>query len=31
MDPLPKSGQPEYIKGQWNVNAEGILSQTGNT
>ncbi len=30
MDPLPKSGQPEYIKGQWNVNAEGILSQTGN-
>ena len=30
MDPLPKSGQPEYMTGQWTVNADGILSQTGN-
>ena len=30
LDPLPKSGQPEYMTGQWNVNADGILSQTGN-
>lgn len=30
MDPLPKSGQPEYITGNWTVNTDGSVSQTGN-
>ncbi len=30
MDPLPKSGQPEYITGNWTVNTDGNVSQTGN-
>ena len=29
-DPLPKTGKPEFIVGDWQVNAEGILQQTGN-
>ena len=28
-DPLPKTGQPEFIYGDWLVNGEGILQQTG--
>ena len=27
-DPLPKTGQPEYITGQWQLNADGTVSQT---
>ena len=27
-DPLPKTGQPEYITGQWQKNADGTVSQT---
>ena len=30
MDPLPKSGQPEYISGSWNINDDGSVSQTSN-
>ena len=30
MDPLPKSGQPEYITGNWTVNTDVSVSQTGN-
>ena len=28
LDPLPKSGQPEYISGQWQLNDDGSVSQT---
>jgi len=28
MDPLPKSGQPEFISGQWKLNDDGSVSQT---
>ena len=27
-DPLPKTGQPEYITGQWQKNADGTVCQT---
>ena len=30
MDPLPKSGQPQFITGKWNLNDEGYVSQTSN-
>ena len=29
-EPLPKTGKPEFIRGDWEVNAEGILQQKGN-
>ena len=28
-DPLPKTGKPEFIYGDWMINSEGILQQTG--
>ena len=27
-DPLPKTGQPEFLTGQWQKNADGSISQT---
>jgi len=27
-DPLPKTGQPEYITGEWQKNTDGSISQT---
>ena len=29
-DPLPKTGKPEFIVGDWAVNSEGILQQKSN-
>ena len=29
-DPLPKTGKPETVNGNWEVNGEGILQQKGN-
>ena len=29
-DPLPKTGKPEFIVGDWEVNSEGILQQKSN-
>jgi len=28
FDPLPKSGKPEYLTGQWQLNNDGSVSQT---
>ena len=29
-DPLPKTGSPEFMVGDWAINSEGILQQKGN-
>ena len=29
-DPLPKTGKPEFVVGDWAINSEGILQQKGN-
>ena len=30
MDPLPKSGQPEFLSGRWTMNDDGTASQRSN-
>ena len=30
IDPLPKSGQPEFLSGQWTMNDDGTTSQRSN-